>query len=66
VLAVGYLLPLVYLGWSLFKGPRAGPNPWDARGLEWKTSSPPPKDNFTAVPAVDPVPYAYDPEVPPA
>jgi len=66
VLAVGYLLPLVYLGWSLFKGPRAGPNPWDARGLEWKTSSPPPKDNFTAVPAVDPVPYAYNPEVPPA
>src|SRR5437868_6918709 len=46
ILAVGYLLPLVYLTWSLRNGERAGANPWRATGLEWKTSSPPPKYNF--------------------
>jgi len=61
---VGYLLPLLYLGYSLVKGPRAPANPWNARGLEWKTSSPPPKENVDAVPAVDAVPYDYDPERP--
>ena len=66
VLAVGYLLPLVYLGWSLFKGPAAPANPWRARGLEWKTASPPPVENFAEIPSVDPVPYAYDPERPDA
>jgi cytochrome c oxidase subunit 1 len=65
VLAVGYILPLIYLGWSLVHGRRAGPNPWHARGMEWKTSSPPPKENFVTTPTVDPVPYNYNPEVEP-
>ena len=31
ILAVGYLLPLFYLGWSLFWGPaERAPNPWHA------------------------------------
>ena len=64
ILAVGYLLPLAYLGWSLFKGPPAGRNPWHAKGLEWTTSSPPPKENFREVPVVTEAPYAYDPEEP--
>jgi cytochrome c oxidase subunit 1 len=64
ILAVGYLLPLVYLGWSLFKGPPAGPNPWNARGLEWTTDSPPPKENFREIPTVTDAPYSYDPEHP--
>ena len=34
LLAVGYLLPLLYLIWSLRYGARASANPWDARGLE--------------------------------
>jgi len=59
ILALGYLLPLVYLGWSLFRGPRAGANPWHATGLEWRTPSPPPKHNFDAIPVVDTAPYAY-------
>src|SRR5438445_890908 len=42
ILAVGYLLPLGYLIWSLAYGPRVGANPWGACGLEWETSSPPP------------------------
>ena len=57
-LALGYLLPLVYLGWSLIWGRKAGPNPWRATGLEWATSSPPPQHNFETTPTVD-RPYRY-------
>src|SRR3954464_11048437 len=32
--------------WSLFKGERAGDNPWGATTLEWTTATPPPHDNF--------------------
>jgi cytochrome c oxidase subunit 1 len=59
ILAVGYLLPLFYLLWSLRYGPRAGPNPWRATGLEWQTSSPPPVENFAAIPIVTAPPYQY-------
>jgi len=62
ILAVGYLLPLVYLGWSIFKGAPATANPWHAKGLEWTVPSPPPKENFAVPPAVDEAPYGYDPE----
>ncbi|SHF54649.1 cytochrome c oxidase subunit 1 [Modicisalibacter ilicicola DSM 19980] len=58
-LAIGYLLPLVYLTWSLFRGKPAGANPWGATGLEWQTSSPPPKHNFVQIPRVSEPPYAY-------
>jgi cytochrome c oxidase subunit I len=59
ILAVGYFLPLIYLLLSLRSGPPAGPNPWDATGLEWQTSSPPPRLNFPHVPLVDGPPYNY-------
>jgi cytochrome c oxidase subunit 1 len=59
VLAVGYLMPLFYLGYSLLHGARAGDNPRDATGLEWTTSSPPPKHNFVTPPVVLTEPYAY-------
>jgi cytochrome c oxidase subunit I len=59
ILAVAYLLPLVYLGWSLFAGERSPDNPWQATGLEWQTSSPPPKQNFCRPPRVDVDPYGY-------
>jgi cytochrome c oxidase subunit 1 len=59
ILAVGYLLPLCYLLASLRSGKRAEPNPWGATGLEWQTSSPPPKDNFAEPPVVTGPPYDY-------
>jgi cytochrome c oxidase subunit I len=59
VLAVGYLLPLCYLIWSVWFGRKAGPNPWGAVGLEWATSSPPPKDNFHETPTVTWDAYDY-------
>lgn len=32
ILAVAYVLPLVYFGWSLFRGARAPDNPWGGNG----------------------------------
>jgi len=61
ILAVGYALPLVYLLWSLRFGRKAGVNPWGAAGLEWTTSSPPPKDNFHETPVVTWDAYDYPP-----
>ena len=62
VLAAAYLLPLGYLAWSLFFGARAANDPWNATGLEWRTTSPPPRDNFFGRPAVLAKPYNYHPE----
>jgi cytochrome c oxidase subunit 1 len=59
ILAVGYLLPMIYLAWSLRFGRKAGPNPWGAVGLEWATTSPPPKENFHETPVVTWDAYDY-------
>lgn len=59
ILAIGYLLPAVYLIWSLKYGQPAGPNPWRAAGLEWKVQSPPLTENFIDVPTVTEEAYAY-------
>ncbi len=61
ILGVGYLIPLVYLIWSMRYGPPAGPNPWGAKGLEWETPSPPPTHNFEQTPVVTQEAYAYSP-----
>lgn len=62
LLGVAYLLPLLYFLWSLKYGKQASSNPWSATGLEWQTSSPPPKENFEATPVVIQGPYVYDAE----
>jgi cytochrome c oxidase subunit 1 len=62
ILALGYLLPILYLTWSMRYGKDAGPNPWDARGLEWETSSPPPTHNFDVQPTVTDATYEYGTE----
>ena len=59
ILAVGYLLPLIYLFWSLRYGEIAGPNPFHATGLEWRTASPPPTSNFEQTPVVTWEAYDY-------
>jgi len=61
VLAAAYLLPPVYLGWSLWRGRRAGDKPWGASGLEWQTNSPPPPKNFVRRPEAPDQPYDYHP-----
>jgi cytochrome c oxidase subunit 1 len=52
VLGIGLLMPVIYLGHSLIWGRRAGDNPWMLPGLEWRTSSPPPTENFETTPVV--------------
>jgi cytochrome c oxidase subunit 1 len=59
ILAAGYLLPMIYLAWSLKFGRKAGTNPWGAVGLEWATTSPPPKENFHETPVVTWEAYDY-------
>jgi cytochrome c oxidase subunit 1 len=61
ILALGYLLPMVYLLWSARRGAIAGPNPWGAVGLEWMTTSPPPTENFPEPPVVTWEPYEFEP-----
>ena len=62
ILGVGYLIPLVYMIWSMRYGKVASSNPWGARGLEWETTSPPPVQNFITTPVVNDEAYAYEPE----
>ncbi len=60
VLGFGYMLPMLYLAWSLKYGAIAGSNPWQATGLEWQIASPPPTENFTEIPIMDHEVYDYE------
>jgi cytochrome c oxidase subunit 1 len=60
VLGIGYLLPILYLTWSLKYGEIAGDNPWQATGLEWQIQSPPLTENFPEIPIVDHDAYDYE------
>src|SRR2546425_9855737 len=54
------LVFLFNLFWSMFKGPKASDNPWEATTLEWTTATPPPHDNFGGhTPVVYHGPYEY-------
>jgi cytochrome c oxidase subunit I len=60
VLAVGLLMPMFYMLWSLKYGAVAGNNPYRATGLEWQTTSPPPTHNFHETPIVTQEAYDYE------
>jgi cytochrome c oxidase subunit I len=54
------LIFVLNLFWSMFKGPKATDNPWEATTLEWITATPPPHDNFGGhTPLVNHGPYEY-------
>ena len=59
LLGVSQLLFVVNFFWSLFRGKRAGSNPWESTTLEWTTPSPPPHGNFATTPVVHCGPYEY-------
>jgi len=60
ILGVSQILFFVNFFWSAFKGEKATDNPWNANGIEWTTSSPPPHGNWPgAVPEVHRWPYEY-------
>jgi cytochrome c oxidase subunit I len=50
--ALGVLIFVINVVYSLRHGMPAGDNPWEAWTLEWATTSPPPAYNFATVPPV--------------
>src|SRR5688572_11831258 len=50
--ALGVLLLVVNIVYSLLRGRMAGPNPWAGPTLEWAVDSPPPPHNFNRIPVV--------------
>jgi cytochrome c oxidase subunit 1 len=61
ILAVGLIIPGIYFIWSMRYGKFAPANPWPGTGLEWRTLSPPPTENFATTPVVTWEAYEYRP-----
>jgi cytochrome c oxidase subunit 1 len=59
LLGAAQLIFVVNFFHSLFRGERAGRNPWGSNTLEWSAPSPPPHGNFEVEPAVYRGPYEY-------
>ena len=62
--AATQILFLVNVFWSLRKGPKADPNPWDAVTLEWQTPDTPPKHGNWGHDLPECHRWAYDYSVP--
>src|SRR5579862_5570937 len=52
ILGLAFLVLYINIIKSLINGERAPADPWDGRGLEWATTSPPPAYNFGNIPNV--------------
>jgi cytochrome c oxidase subunit 1 len=50
ILGAAFLSMAIYLLASLKTGAKAPANPWGSLGLEWRTPSPPPLENFEVMP----------------
>ena len=61
ILGVGYLIPIVYLIWSMRYGKKAPDNPWGAVGLEWQTLLSAADLQLRPTPVVDHEAYDYVP-----
>ncbi|HWS90777.1 MAG TPA: cbb3-type cytochrome c oxidase subunit I [Pyrinomonadaceae bacterium] len=61
LLGIGLLIPAIYFIWSMRYGRFAPANPWPGTGLEWRTPSPPPTENFAVTPVVTWEAYEYRP-----
>ncbi len=59
LLAFGFVIVATYMGWSLRHGRVAGKNPWESRGYEWYSASPPPESNFHEPPVFTHSPHDY-------
>jgi cytochrome c oxidase subunit I len=59
ILALSTFPFVINMIWSLFKGEKAGRNPWRALTLEWQTASPPIIENFEEAPVLWAGPYEY-------
>jgi len=63
IMAFGLLLFFGNLLVALWKGKKAGADPWGGVTLEWRTSSPPPMENFETLPEIHERPYVFNPEI---
>ena len=61
ILGLGMLMPMIYFIWSMRYGRVAAANPWRLPGLEWRTASPPPTENFEVTPVVTWEAYEFAP-----
>jgi cytochrome c oxidase subunit 1 len=52
LIATSVLVFIVNIVHTKLRGEPCGEDPWDARTLEWATSSPPPEFNFAEIPIV--------------
>jgi cytochrome c oxidase subunit 1 len=59
ILALGLFITLFYLLHSLFRGKRAGRNPWGGVTFEWQTETPPITHNFVDQPVATAGPYEF-------
>ena len=64
VVAVGQLIFLVNVAYSLWKGKQSGPNPWRATTLEWQTPDTPPVHGNWGAKLPEVHRWAYDYSVP--
>jgi cytochrome c oxidase subunit 1 len=61
ILGIAFFIPMIYLTYAWFFGPKVGNNPWQAKGLEWEIQSPPITLNFHETPIVTEEAYNYGP-----
>jgi cytochrome c oxidase subunit 1 len=52
IVGLSFVIFLVNIAISRRRGKRASADPWDARTVEWMTTSPPPPHNFTHIPQI--------------
>jgi cytochrome c oxidase subunit 1 len=62
ILAAGLVMFFANLVAALFKGKKAGQNPWGGVSLEWQIPTPPPLENFETIPVITTRPYVFNPE----
>jgi cytochrome c oxidase subunit 1 len=62
ILVAGLVVFFANLVVALFKGKKAGWNPWGGVTLEWQIPTPPPLENFAAIPTITSRPYVFNPE----
>jgi cytochrome c oxidase subunit 1 len=65
LMVAGLLLMFHNLGRALRRGPPAPANPWGGVTLEWSVPSPPPLEDFDALPPIPERPYTFPREVAP-
>jgi len=64
IVAAVQIIFLVNIFWSLARGKKAGPNPWEATTLEWQTADTPPKHGNWGDKLPEVHRWAYDYSVP--